>query len=245
VFGFTVKVPFGGRLVPEPPPAILPVMLTELAPEVNHVRTTGLPAIVENSGLEVNDRILTPVPTVTVVLATTSPWPLRAVKVYVVVAAGVTVAQADGATVPSPGAMEMVVAFSTTQQSWELAPASMVAGLAVNDTILASWPLLTVTTTEALTDLPSLDVAVRVYVVVCVGETDVLPLNARVPLTPVIVTVAAPSVVQDNIEDSPDMMLVGTASYRMILGSPAAGGLTVTVTVAVCVARPVAVAVRV
>ena len=106
----------------------------------------------------------------------------------------------------------------------------MVAGVAVNDTILANWPLLTVTITAALTDLPSLEVAVRVYVVVCVGETDVLPLNGRVPLTPLIVTVAALSVVQDNMEDSPDMMLVGTASYRMILGSPAAGGLTVTVT---------------
>jgi hypothetical protein len=121
----------------------------------------------------------------------------------------------------------------------------MVIGLAVNETILANCPLLTVTITDALTDLPSLEVAVRVYVVVCVGETDVLPLNARVPLTPVMVTVAAPSVVQDNIEDSPERMLVGTAAYRMILGSPAAGGLTVTVTVAVCVGRPVADAVRV
>ena len=122
---------------------------------------------------------------------------------------------------------------------------SMVAGLAVNETILANCPLLTVTTTDALTDLPSLEVAVRVYVVVCVGETDVLPLNARVPLTPVMVTVAAPSVVQDNMEDSPDMMLVGTASNRMILGSPAFGGLTVTVTEAVCVGKPSADAVRV
>ena len=122
---------------------------------------------------------------------------------------------------------------------------SMVAGLAVNETILANCPLLTVTTTDALTDLPSLEVAVRVYVVVCVGETDVLPLNARAPLTPVMVTVVAPSVVQDNMEDSPDMILVGTASYRMILGSPAPAGLTVTVTVAVCVGKPGAVAVRV
>ena len=109
----------------------------------------------------------------------------------------------------------------------------MVVGVAEKDTILAKPPLPTVTITDALTDLPSLDVAVRVYVVVCVGETDVLPLNASVPLTPVMVTVAAPSVVHDNIEDSPDMILVGTASYRMILGSPAVGGLTVTVTVAV------------
>ena len=62
----------------------------------------------------------------------------------------------------------------------------------MNDTILANCPLLTVTTTDALTDLPSVEVAVSVYVVVCVGETDVLPLNARLPLTPVIVTVAAP-----------------------------------------------------
>ena len=123
-------------------------------------------------------------------------------------------------------------------------PMSMVAGLAVNETILANCPLLTVTTTDALTDLPSLEVAVRVYVVVCVGETDVLPLNARVPLTPVIVTVAAPSVVQDNIEDSPERMLVGTAAYRMIRGSPTTA-LTVTVTVAVCVGKPEAVAVRV
>src|SRR5205814_10577933 len=114
----------------------------------------------------------------------------------------------------------------------------IVTSFAVNDTILANCPLLTVTTADALTDLPSLDVAVRVYVVVCVGETDVLPLNARVPGTPVMVTVDAPSVVQDNMEDSPEMMLVGTAWNRMISGFPAVGGLTVTVTVAVWVGSP-------
>jgi len=73
VFGFTVNVPFGGKLVADPPPVILPVILTEVAPVVNHVKTTGLPAIVENSGLEVNATTLTFPPTFTVVLATTSP----------------------------------------------------------------------------------------------------------------------------------------------------------------------------
>ena len=49
----------------------------------------------------------------------------------------------------------------------------------------------------------------------------------------------------DSVEDSPEMILVGVASYRMIRGIGAPGAPTVMVTVAVCVGTPAAVAVKV
>ena len=90
-----------------------------------------------------------------------------------------------------------------------------------NVTILEAWPLVTVTTTGAVTVLASAPVpavADRVYVVVAVGETTRLPLSGRFVPTPLISTRSAPDVVQDSVEDSPVMMLVGVASKRIICG---------------------------
>src|SRR5437868_11544378 len=89
-----------------------PVMTTEVAPDVVQLRTTGLPAAVENSGVCENVRILT-TPTVKVALAVSVAVPLTAVSVYVVVDVGETVTQSTAFTVPTPGAIETVVAPST------------------------------------------------------------------------------------------------------------------------------------
>src|ERR1041385_8348140 len=121
----------------------------------------------------------------------------------------------------------------------------MVVGLSENCRILDACPLLTVTTTGALTEvLPSGPVAVNVYVVVTVGVTTRLPLVGRFVPTPLISTRVAFSVVQDNVEDSPETMLVGVASKRTISGFEGPGVLTVTVTVAVA-DLPLPVAVKV
>jgi hypothetical protein len=95
-----------------------PMTATEVALLVVHVSTTGEPADVENGGLALNWLIVTE-PTFTVALAETLPVGLVAVKVYVVVVVGLTVAQAFAPTLPTPPLMLMVVAPVTCQQSWE------------------------------------------------------------------------------------------------------------------------------
>src|SRR5262245_5800849 len=163
---------------------------------------------------------------------------------YVVVWVGETVTQSCALTVPIPGEIDTVVAFSTCQQSWEDPPALMVAGFSENCRILAVWPLVTVTVTGEVTVLPSGPTAVSVYVVVCVGDTTRLPFGARLSPTPLMFTLVAPEVVHDSVEDSPEMMLVGFASNRMICGFETTAD-TVTVTVAVCCLPPLPAAVRV
>ena len=106
-------LPFAGSVWPLSPN---PVITTEVAPCVVQLKTTGLPADVENSGVCEKVRILTG-PTVNVAVAVTEPVPLKAVRMYVVVEVGETVAQSAAFTVPIPGLIDTVVAFSTFQQS--------------------------------------------------------------------------------------------------------------------------------
>ena len=151
-----------------------------------------------------------------------------------VVAVTVTVVQATGCTVPTVGAMLTVVALVTFQHSdtWP-PPVGTVVGEAVKLSTLGTPAPPTVTVTAALTEVaPSAPVAVKVYVVVAVGETLWLPFTGTVPTPLLIVTVEAPVVVQDSNEEPPLLMLVGDAAKRMILGFEAP---TVTVTLAVTV----------
>src|ERR1035438_1035128 len=76
-------------------------------------------------------------PTVTVAVAVTLPAGATAVKVYVVVVAGVTVVEPVAATLPTPLSMEMLVAPCTTQVNVELWPAVIVVGLASKRTTVA------------------------------------------------------------------------------------------------------------
>src|SRR5947209_7852563 len=96
---------------------------------------------------------------------------------------------------------------------------------------MRTWPTLTATLAWIG---PLALVAVRVYVVVVVGDTVVLPLAATWP-TPLMLTVEAPVVVQLRVACWPGLMLTGLASKRMICGLPAAAGPTWTATVAVVV----------
>ena len=107
-------LPFGWPVVGGISP---PMITTEVAFAVVQLNTTGEPAADELGGLAVNDRICT-VPTVTVALAWICPAPLVAVKVYTVVADGLTVAQSFAFRfVPTPGVMAIFEAFVTCQHS--------------------------------------------------------------------------------------------------------------------------------
>jgi hypothetical protein len=155
-------------------------------------------------------------------------------------------------TATDPGApvpvMITEVAFAVVHVSTTGAPeAGEYAGLAENERICTgAVDPLTVTVTAAVTVVtPSELVAVRVYVVVAVGETFWLPLTATLPTPLLMLTVAAPVVVQDSREDWPALMVVGEAAKRMIAGFVGAVALTVTVTLAVTDWPPAPVAVKV
>src|SRR5271157_5735446 len=97
----------------------------------------------------------------------------------------------------------MAVALVTCQQSWEDCPGLIVGGVALNTTTCGAVGAATVTVTGALTVAPLAPVAVRVYVVVVVGCTVVLPFTGRVPETPLIDMAVAPVVVQLKVDCCP------------------------------------------
>ena len=129
--------------------------------------------------------------------------------------------------------MEIDVALLTFQHSDTCPPVfGRVVGEAVKLTMPGTAPP-TVTVTAAETAVtPSAPVAVKVYVVVAAGETFTLPFADTLPTPLLIVTVAAPVVVQDSSEEAPLLMFVGEAAKRMMAGLDAP---TVTVTLAVIV----------
>ncbi len=116
------------------------------------------------------------------------------------VAVGLTVAQSFAfRLLPTPGWIEMLVAPVTCQHSLVELPASMFCGVATNTTTCGIAPLATVIVIGAVTVLPSEPVADSVYVVVCVGDTVVLPFGVTAP-TPLIETWVAPVVVQLSVD---------------------------------------------
>jgi len=98
--------------------------------------------------------------TVTVTARVVEPPVPVAVRVYTLVAAGVTVLLVP-VTVPTPWSMDNEVAPVTAHASVEDAPAAMVEGVAVNEEMTGVVPGLTVTVVVAVV-LPAEFVAVRV-----------------------------------------------------------------------------------
>src|ERR1035437_6408984 len=98
-----------------------------------------------------------------------------------------------------PGVIEMAVAPVTCQHNFAELPASMVDGVTTNTTIWGTVPVDTVMVTGAVTVWPSLEVADSVEVVVCAGDTVVLPFRVTAP-TPLMETVVAPEVVQLRVD---------------------------------------------
>ena len=100
----------------------------------------------------------------TVTCLVTVPAALFAVRVYVVVAAGLVVAVPEGGREPLPGAMVTDETPVTFQFSVELPPALMLVGLAVKVLITGNdggGAAATATVTDSVT-LPAALVALRV-----------------------------------------------------------------------------------
>src|SRR5664280_2131039 len=99
--------------------------------------------------------------TVTVAVAVILPAGATAVRVYVVVVAGVTVVEPVAATLPTPLSMETLVAPCTNQVNVELWPALIVLGLASKRTIVAEAAEPLATRVVAEEDKPPVSVTVN------------------------------------------------------------------------------------
>src|ERR1035438_916766 len=105
--------------------------------------------------------VVTAGPTVTVAVAVTLPAGATAVKVYVVVVAGVTVVEPVAATLPTPLLMETLVAHGTIQVNCELWPAAIVLGVASKRTTVAEVAVALDTRVVAELDKPPVSVTVN------------------------------------------------------------------------------------
>jgi hypothetical protein len=134
--------------------------------------------------------------TVAVVVAVADPKELVAVKVYKVVALGVTVAEFP-VTAPTPGLMIMPGEPVTAQLSVLACPRVTFAGVAVKPLMVGGLP--TRIEVEAVT-APKLLVAVRMYDVVVIGVTlTQAPVTAPTP--ELTFTLVAPVTAQASVPD--------------------------------------------
>jgi hypothetical protein len=116
------------------------------------------------AGVAMNELIVgrVAVCTVTVAVAVTEPAALVAVRMYVVVASGLTfVVPLAEVEANVPGVMVSVAAPDVAQLSVLIPPKEMPVGLAVNELIVGRFGCVTVTVTVAVAD-PVLFVAVSV-----------------------------------------------------------------------------------
>src|SRR5450432_4021408 len=151
-------LPFTGNVCVMSPRTITMVEAFAVA----HCRVTVVLWSGTKAGVAVKDRICT-VPTLTVALPWIWPVALVAVRVKVVVAVGLTVAQSLALRLlPTPGVIEIDVAPVTCQHSLVELPGSIFCGVATKTTICGTVPVETVTVTGAVTDLPSELDAVKV-----------------------------------------------------------------------------------
>src|SRR5579864_4578834 len=180
-------------------------MLTESALCTLHCKVELCPALIEG-GVAVKLAITgTPTVTVTVILQVAFPPGPRALTVYVVVCAGFTETVPVLSTCPMPGVMKTLLALTLVHASVDDWPAAMVGGVAVHP-VSCTWfgVVSTTTVTDAVSSFTLLR-AVRIYVVVCVGETEIDPFTDWFP-RPAIFTVSAFSVFQVSIDDCPVMI---------------------------------------
>jgi hypothetical protein len=144
------------------PPGLIAMLV---APLETQLSVLFAPALIL-AGLAINDVIAGFAPgatTVTVVALVTEPALFVAVSVYAVVADGDTLVEPLAATeVNPPGLIATLVAPLETQLSVLLAPALILAGLAINDVIAGFVPGATTVSVVALVTEPALFVAVSV-----------------------------------------------------------------------------------
>src|SRR5690242_12371344 len=116
--------------------------------------------------------------------------------------------------------MLTVVAPVVVQLKVEEPPGAMVSGLASKRMIcgLPACAAPTVTVAVAVT-LPVGPVAVRVYVVVWLGDTCVEPVAATLPMPLLMLTALAPCTTHVRVELWPGVMFGGLASNRTTIAA--------------------------
>ena len=179
-----------------------------------------------------------PVPgTVTVFCRVTVPAEFVALSVYCVVTDGETTRSPAGETWPIDGLMLTVFALVTSQASVVLAPApESTSGVAVK-LLMTGTVVGPIVTVAARVDVPEALVALKMYVVVCVGFT-VRLVPVTVPPGEMLRLVALLTV-QLNVDDWPAEMDSGVARKAVIAGDPAGPSPTrVTRTVRVTLSEP-------
>jgi hypothetical protein len=100
----------------------------------------------------------------------------------------------------------------TVQASVDVPPAAIAEGVAVN-VILGTAMTLTV---ACANEVPPGPTAVKLYVVVVVGETDMEPLAATDPMPLSIETVVAFETVHTSVDEEPATIAVGEATKLML-----------------------------
>ena len=146
-----------------------------------------------------------------------------------VVCSGATPQYPDAATEPILD-IETLVAFVVVQLRVELLPATTLVGVAESVQVGAFGTVTTVTVVVQVT-VPPEPVAVRVYVVVCDGETTREPLRPTAP-TLVRLTLVAFVVFHESVDAPPWVIEVGLAESTQVGDG---GGFTTTVVVQVTV----------
>jgi hypothetical protein len=117
-----------------------------------------------------------------------------------VVAVGVTVLLLVAVTVPMPWSIETEVAPVTFHCRVEDWPVVIVIGLAVK-LVIAGTPAWARVIVAVAVTIPALLLAVRVYVVVVVGDTVLLPDAVTVPIPWSIENEVAPVIFHCRVED--------------------------------------------
>ena len=158
--------------------------------------------------------------TVTVAVEVGLFVPSEAVSVYVVVDPGVTlfVPPATGLTAPTPWLMVVLVQFEVVHERVEDPPEITDVGLAVNEpmehggfTVMVAFAVAPLTPSDALS----------VYVSVLVGDIDFVPpaTGLTAPTLWLMVVVLQLDVAHVNVDDPPEIIVVGLAVKEEILQS--------------------------
>ena len=168
-----------------------------------------------------------PPPEVTVTFAVdvVEPVELVAVRVYVVVAVGLTLVEPVAElAVKVPGVIAIDVAPLVDQFKLLLDPEVMLPGLAENEWTTGLLPAAFTVMVIIFVEEPAVFVAVNVYVIVAVGLTLVDPLaRVDVKVPGIIAILAAPLVAQFSVVLAPAFMVVSVAPNDEIAGTAPCG----------------------
>jgi hypothetical protein len=122
------------------------------------------------------------------------------------------------ATIPMLGSMLTLSALVEFQLRVVACPGWMLIGLAEMVTVGGGWIAVTVTVALAVT-VPPIPMAVKVYVVVPVGDTLMEPVGGTLPIPWSIAQLSALEASQVSVADSPARIVIGDAEKLTVGGA--------------------------